>query len=72
MLRGIDDLWQSPRTLSVLKRSNIEYVGDLVQKSEQELLRTPNFGRRSLNEVKEVLTSMGLDLGMQIPNWPVT
>ena len=46
------------------------YIGDLVQKSEQEMLRTPNFGRKSLNEIKEVLAQMGLHLGMEIPNWP--
>ena len=53
-----------------LKNDNIIYIGDLVQKSEGEMLRTPNFGRKSLNEIKEVLTGMSLYLGMEIPNWP--
>ena len=52
------------------KNDNIIYIGDLVQKSEGEMLRTPNFGRKSLNEIKEVLTGMSLYLGMEIPNWP--
>ena len=54
------------------KNDNIIYIGDLVQKSEGEMLRTPNFGRKSLNEIKEVLTGMSLYLGMEIPNWPQT
>ena len=53
-----------------LKNDNIIYIGDLVQKTEPEMLRTPNFGRKSLNEIKEVLTGMSLYLGMEIPNWP--
>ena len=53
-----------------LKNDNIVYIGDLVQKSEQEMLRTPNFGRKSLNEIKEVLASMGLSLGMTVAGWP--
>jgi DNA-directed RNA polymerase subunit alpha len=53
-----------------LKNDNIVYIGDLVQKSEAEMLRTPNFGRKSLNEIKEVLQQMGLSLGMKIDNWP--
>ena len=53
-----------------LKNDNIIYIGDLVQKTEAEMLRTPNFGRKSLNEIKEVLASMGLRLGMDIPGWP--
>ena len=53
-----------------LKNDNIVYIGDLVQKTESEMLRTPNFGRKSLNEIKEVLAQMGLYLGMEIPNWP--
>ncbi len=53
-----------------LKNDNIIYIGDLVQKSESEMLRTPNFGRKSLNEIKEVLTTMSLYLGMEVPNWP--
>jgi len=53
-----------------LTSNNIIYIGDLVQKTESEMLRTPNFGRKSLNEIKEVLNSMSLYLGMEIPNWP--
>jgi len=53
-----------------LKNDNIVYIGDLVQKSESDMLRTPNFGRKSLNEIKEVLAQMGLHLGMEIANWP--
>ena len=56
--------------MNCLKNDNIIYIGDLVQKSEGEMLRTPNFGRKSLNEIKEVLTGMSLYLGMEIPNWP--
>ena len=57
-------------TANCLKNDNIIYIGDLVQKTEAEMLRTPNFGRKSLNEIKEVLASMGLRLGMDIPGWP--
>ena len=53
-----------------LKNDNIIYIGDLVQKSEGEMLRTPNFGRKSLNEIKEVLQQMELNLGMSVPDWP--
>ena len=56
--------------MNCLKNDNIIYIGDLVQKSEGEMLRTPNFGRKSLNEIKEVLTAMSLYSGMEIPNWP--
>ena len=58
------------RSANCLKNDNIIYIGDLVQKTEAEMLRTPNFGRKSLNEIKEVLSSMGLRLGMDIPGWP--
>ena len=58
------------RSANCLKNDNIVYIGDLVQKTEGEMLRTPNFGRKSLNEIKEVLSSMGLHLGMEIPSWP--
>ena len=58
------------RSANCLKNDNIVYIGDLVQKSEAEMLRTPNFGRKSLNEIKEVLTQMGLHLGMEVVNWP--
>ena len=55
------------RSANCLKNDNIVYIGDLVQKTEEEMLRTPNFGRKSLNEIKEVLAQMGLHLGMEIP-----
>ena len=58
------------RTANCLKNDNIVYVGDLVQKSEAEMLRTPNFGRKSLNEIKELLAQMGLHLGMELLGWP--
>ena len=58
------------RSANCLKNDNIVYIGDLVQKTEAEMLRTPNFGRKSLNEIKEVLTQMGLSLGMEVPGWP--
>ncbi|MBV9862438.1 MAG: DNA-directed RNA polymerase subunit alpha [Alphaproteobacteria bacterium] len=70
LLRKVDELELSVRSANCLKNDNIVYIGDLVQKSEAEMLRTPNFGRKSLNEIKEVLANMGLHLGMEIPNWP--
>ncbi len=70
LLRKVDELELSVRSANCLKNDNIIYIGDLVQKSEADMLRTPNFGRKSLNEIKEVLTQMGLQLGMEIPNWP--
>jgi DNA-directed RNA polymerase subunit alpha len=70
LLRKVDELELSVRSANCLKNDNIIYIGDLVQKSEADMLRTPNFGRKSLNEIKEVLTTMGLALGMEIPNWP--
>jgi DNA-directed RNA polymerase subunit alpha len=70
LLRKVDELELSVRSANCLKNDNIIYIGDLVQKTEQEMLRTPNFGRKSLNEIKEVLQSMGLHLGMEIPTWP--
>ena len=70
LLRKVDELELSVRSANCLKNDNIVYIGDLVQKSEQEMLRTPNFGRKSLNEIKEVLTSMSLSLGMAVPGWP--
>ena len=60
----------SVRSANCLKNDNIIYIGDLVQKTEAEMLRTPNFGRKSLNEIKEVLTQMGLHLGMEVTDWP--
>ena len=70
MLRKVDELELSVRSANCLKNDNIVYIGDLVQKTESEMLRTPNFGRKSLNEIKEVLGQMGLSLGMEINNWP--
>ncbi len=70
LLRKVDELELSVRSANCLKNDNIIYIGDLVQKTEQEMLRTPNFGRKSLNEIKEVLQTMGLHLGMEIPEWP--
>jgi len=70
LLRKVDELELSVRSANCLKNDNIVYIGDLVQKSEAEMLRTPNFGRKSLNEIKEVLAQMGLHLGMEIANWP--
>ena len=70
LLRKVDELELSVRSANCLKNDNIVYIGDLIQKSESEMLRTPNFGRKSLNEIKEVLTGMSLYLGMEIPNWP--
>ena len=70
LLRKVDELELSVRSANCLKNDNIVYIGDLVQKSEAEMLRTPNFGRKSLNEIKEVLAQMGLHLGMEVPGWP--
>ncbi len=70
LLRKVDELELSVRSANCLKNDNIIYIGDLVQKTEADMLRTPNFGRKSLNEIKEVITQMGLQLGMETPNWP--
>lgn len=70
LLRKVDELELSVRSANCLKNDNIVYIGDLVQKTEAEMLRTPNFGRKSLNEIKEVLTQMELRLGMDLPSWP--
>ncbi|AWN37066.1 MULTISPECIES: DNA-directed RNA polymerase subunit alpha [Methylobacterium] len=70
LLKKVDELELSVRSANCLKNDNIVYIGDLIQKSEGEMLRTPNFGRKSLNEIKEVLAGMGLHLGMDIPGWP--
>lgn len=70
LLRKVEELELSVRSANCLKNDNIIYIGDLVQKSEADMLRTPNFGRKSLNEIKEVLTIMGLHLGMQVDGWP--
>jgi DNA-directed RNA polymerase subunit alpha len=71
LLKKVDDLELSVRSMNCLKNDNIVYIGDLVRKTENEMLRTPNFGRKSLNEIKEVLSQMGLYLGMQINGWPL-
>ena len=70
LLKKVDELELSVRSANCLKNDNIVYIGDLVQKTEPEMLRTPNFGRKSLNEIKEVLKAMSLELGMDVPNWP--
>ena len=70
LLRKVDELELSVRSANCLKNDNIVYIGDLVQRSEPEMLRTPNFGRKSLNEIREVLKVMGLELGMDVENWP--
>jgi DNA-directed RNA polymerase subunit alpha len=70
LLKRVDELELSVRSANCLKNDNIIYIGDLIQKTEAEMLRTPNFGRKSLNEIKEVLAQMGLHLGMEAPNWP--
>jgi len=70
LLKKVDELELSVRSANCLKNDNIVYIGDLIQKSEAEMLRTPNFGRKSLNEIKAVLAEMGLHLGMEVPGWP--
>ena len=70
LLKKVDELELSVRSANCLKNDNIVYIGDLIQKSEAEMLRTPNFGRKSLNEIKEVLGTMGLHLGMEVTGWP--
>ncbi len=70
LLKKVDELELSVRSANCLKNDNIVYIGDLIQKSEGEMLRTPNFGRKSLNEIKEVLATMGLHLGMDVTGWP--
>ena len=70
LLRKVDELELSVRSGNCLKNDNIVYIGDLIQKTEAEMLRTPNFGRKSLNEIKEVLAQLGLHLGMEVPDWP--
>ena len=70
MLRPVDELELTVRSANCLKAENANYIGDLVQKTELELLRTPNLGKKSLNEIKEILSSHGLSLGMDLENWP--
>ncbi len=70
MLRRVSELELSVRSVNCLQNDNIIYIGDLVKKTEGDMLRTPNFGRKSLNEIKEVLGDMGLHLGMDVEAWP--
>ena len=67
--RRVDELELSVRSANCLQNANIRYIGELVQKTEMEMLRTKNFGRKSLNEIKEILTEMGLGLGFKIDGW---
>ena len=70
LLRPVDELELTVRSANCLKAENINYIGDLIQRTEVELLRTPNLGKKSLTEIKEVLESHGLALGMRVENWP--
>ncbi len=70
LLRPVDDLELTVRSANCLKAENIYYIGDLIQRSENELLKTPNLGRKSLNEIKDVLAARGLTLGMKLESWP--
>jgi DNA-directed RNA polymerase subunit alpha len=70
LMRPVDDLELTVRSANCLKAESIYYIGDLIQRTENELLKTPNLGRKSLNEIKEVLASRGLTLGMKLENWP--
>ena len=70
MLRPVDELELTVRSANCLKAENIHYIGDLVTRMESDLLRTPNLGKKSLNEIKEVLLSRGLSLGLMLDNWP--
>ena len=70
LLRPVDDLELTVRSANCLKAESIYYIGDLIQRTENELLKTPNLGRKSLNEIKEVLAARGLTLGMKLENWP--
>jgi DNA-directed RNA polymerase subunit alpha len=70
LFRSVDELELSVRSANCLKHANIKLIGDLVQKTEAEILATKNFGRKSLNEIKEILAEMGLGLGMKLENWP--
>ena len=69
LLRPVDDLELTPRSSNCLKAQSIHYIGDLIQHTEADLLRTPNLGRKSLNEIKQVLAEHGLSLGMKLENW---
>src|SRR5204862_6838006 len=68
--KSVDEMELSVRSYNCMKNANIRTIGELVQKTEAEMLKTKNFGRKSLNEIKEILASMGLSLGMKLDNWP--
>jgi DNA-directed RNA polymerase subunit alpha len=70
LLRPVDELELTVRSANCLKAENIYHIGDLVQRTEVELLRTPNLGKKSLTEIKDTLASHGLSLGMRLENWP--
>jgi len=70
LMRPVDDLELTVRSANCLKAENIYYIGDLIQRTENELLKTPNLGRKSLNEIKDVLAARGLSLGMKLDSWP--
>jgi len=70
LIRPVDDLELTVRSANCLKAENIYYIGDLIQRTEVELLKTPNLGKKSLTEIKDVLASKGLSLGMRLDNWP--
>jgi len=70
LLRPVEDLELTVRSANCLKAEDINYIGDLIQRSEMELLKTPNLGKKSLNEIKDVLAAHGLSLGMRLENWP--
>ena len=70
LLRPVDDLELTVRSANCLKAENIYYIGDLIQRHENDLLKAPNLGRKSLNEIKDILASKGLSLGMKVENWP--
>jgi DNA-directed RNA polymerase subunit alpha len=70
LLRKVDEMELSVRSQNCLRNDNIVYIGDLVIRTEAEMLKTPNFGRKSLNEIKDILTGFGLKFGMEVPGWP--
>ena len=70
LMRPVDDLELTVRSANCLKAENIYYIGDLIQRTEVELLKTPNLGKKSLTEIKDVLGSHGLSLGMRLESWP--
>ena len=72
LLRPVDDLELTVRSANCLKAENVYYIGDLIQRSENELLKTPNLGKKSLTEIKDILGTYGLSLGMKLDNWPPT